>query len=96
MAPDKKYGYWVMSNTCSHRTLGIEYRVSTVNTHTRQQNVGYWVSGTTRVQSPAPKVLITTTYTEPKVNTNIGEGGWYKNNLLLEPFSFPSHANCTP
>ena len=43
----------------------------------------------------SPKVLITTTYPEQQINTNIGEGGWYKNNLLVEPFSFPSDANCT-
>eukprot|EP00571_Detonula_confervacea_P009283 CAMPEP_0172322658 /NCGR_PEP_ID=MMETSP1058-20130122/46515_1 /TAXON_ID=83371 /ORGANISM="Detonula confervacea, Strain CCMP 353" /LENGTH=284 /DNA_ID=CAMNT_0013038461 /DNA_START=234 /DNA_END=1085 /DNA_ORIENTATION=- len=36
-----------------------------------------------------PKVLITTTYETASENENISEGGWYMNNLLLEPFSFP-------
>ena len=40
------------------------------------------------------KVLITTTYPSATSNTNIAEGRWYKNNLRLEPFSFPE-VNCT-
>jgi len=42
------------------------------------------------------KLLVTTTY--PKVSTNkkISEGGYYQNNLELEPFSFPISTDCTP
>ena len=46
------------------------------------------------VFNAGPKVLITTTYAKPLANKNIEEGGWYRNNLWLEPFSFPK-INCT-
>eukprot|EP00970_Alexandrium_tamarense_P010694 scaffold2196_cov183-Alexandrium_tamarense.AAC.5 len=42
------------------------------------------------------RVLITTTYPTGQKNTNIEEGSWYKNNLLLEPFLFPATDSCTP
>lgn len=42
------------------------------------------------------RVLITTTYPGLTKNSNIQEGGWYKNNLLLEPFLFPKTEDCTP
>mmetsp|Transcript_18040 Transcript_18040/g.43365 ORF Transcript_18040/g.43365 Transcript_18040/m.43365 type:complete len:88 (-) Transcript_18040:114-377(-) len=35
------------------------------------------------------KVLITTTFSKPKVNRGAKEGKFYENNLSLEPFSFP-------
>lgn len=41
------------------------------------------------------RVLITTTYPSATANTNIAEGRWYQNNLLLEPFSFPQ-GKCSP
>ena len=47
------------------------------------------------VFNAGPKVLVTTTYDKPLANKNIEEGGWYTNNLWLEPFSFPK-INCTP
>jgi hypothetical protein len=39
------------------------------------------------------KVLITTT-NDKGINTDIGESGWYENNLSMEPFSFPAGDSC--
>ena len=44
------------------------------------------------------KVLITTTFPSENNPKQIaeGEGGYYKNNLSKEPFSFPESDSCTP
>lgn len=52
---------------------------------TLDQGVRYYCN----VFKSGAKVLITTTFTEPKVNEGAKEGGFYENNILLEPFSFP-------
>mmetsp|Transcript_15639 Transcript_15639/g.25707 ORF Transcript_15639/g.25707 Transcript_15639/m.25707 type:complete len:91 (+) Transcript_15639:661-933(+) len=43
------------------------------------------------------KVLITTTFpSESNSKKGFTEGGYYQNNLLKEPFSFPKSDDCTP
>ena len=39
------------------------------------------------------KVLITTT-NDKGINKDIGESGWYENNLSMEPFFFPAGDSC--
>ena len=41
-----------------------------------------------------PRYLITTTYPNASENRDIAEGKWYRNNLSLEPFSFPPGDDC--
>ena len=46
-------------------------------------------------QSGPPKILITTSFFNAKKNHNITqEGGFYLNNLEIEPFAFPKNDNC--
>lgn len=56
---------------------------------TLKQGVKYFCS----VFLSGAKALITTTF-EDGVNRDIREGGFYQNNLMAEPFSFP-RGNCT-
>lgn len=58
---------------------------------TLDQGVRYFCN----VFTSGAKVLITTTYPKITANRNITEGDWYKNNLMVKPFSFPE-GNCTP
>ena len=57
---------------------------------TLEQGVAYFCN----VFKSGPKVLITTTFPDSKVNHGAKEGGFYENNLQLEPFSFPPGADC--
>ena len=58
-----------------------------------EQGVKYFCN----VFKSSPRVLITTNFAEGNKNSDLStEGSFYKNNLLLPPFSFPKVDTCTP
>lgn len=58
---------------------------------TLQQGVAYFCN----VFQSGARVLIATTFPAQTSNPDVPEGSYYKNNLFLEPFSFP-RGKCVP
>lgn len=85
----KFYNYTVSNEPQSVDLIHVRDVIQHV---TLKQGVSYFCN----VFKSGARVLITTTYPSATENPDIGEGGWYKNNLLKEPFSFPPTDKCTP
>jgi hypothetical protein len=58
---------------------------------TLKQGVAYFCN----VFKSGARVLVATTFPNATANPEISEGSYYKNNLMLEPFSFPQ-GKCEP
>ena len=98
---NKEFRFWDMTECVLpkfyNKTSGIEQPFDLVHVRdviqhlSLEQGVNYFCN---TFRSGA-KVLITTTYPSAEANKNIEvEGGWYENNLELEPFSFPKSEDC--
>jgi len=85
---NKHFRFWD-ATVCPLPATDLVHVRDVIQHMTLDQGVKYFCN----VFKSDAKVLITTTFSEPVENMNIREGGFYENNLLLEPFSFPP-GNC--
>lgn len=81
----KFYNYTSSTNTKEEHSVDLIHVRDVIQHVTLKQGVSFFCN----VFKSGARVLITTTYPGQSSNTEIQESSWYRNDLSLEPFSFP-------